>query len=78
MHASLQLRVEEFYLFYFFLFVSFCCVLFSLVSLVCCFLPPVITPTYSLPLYLTTTGPFVLVLRSLMLEFFLFVRVLID
>lgn len=44
MHASLQLRVEEFYLFYFFLFVSFCCVLFSLVSLVCCFLPPVITP----------------------------------
>lgn len=28
MHASLQLRVEEFYLFYFFLFVSFCCVLF--------------------------------------------------
>lgn len=28
MHASLQLRVEEFYLFYFFLFVSFCCVPF--------------------------------------------------
>jgi hypothetical protein len=66
----LQLRVEEFYLF---------CLLLWLCSLS---LPPclfVFTPRdYPHPTPMAT-GPFVLVLRSFMLEFFLlFVRVLFD
>ncbi|KAG1788261.1 uncharacterized protein HD556DRAFT_911599 [Suillus plorans] len=68
-------RISSF-LFCTFLLVSFCGVLF--IFLLVCLFYPRDSPH---PAPMTTTGPFVLVLRSLVLEFFhfiLFVRLLFD
>lgn len=79
MHAFLYNHASKNFIFSF--FVLFCLFLFVVFSLspfsFFCFTPrdyPHLTP-------MTTTGPFVLVLRSLVLEFFhflLFVRLLFD